>query len=346
MASPGGFAAFLRPRNVSDGQPSALAIALLALRQALAELTARQGPPAATVAARPASSPMASVRPPIRCREIQAADIEGVIGVLERSFPHRDPSHWVRVFKRLAGHRGVPDLPRYGYLLEADGQPVGALLVIFSTTTAGSQTLVRGTLSAWCADLPYRAYAPALAARVLARGDVTFLNITPAPHTWPILVAQGFHPFAANQFAAVPFFCRGPRDARVGRVTEDLLPGPDLAQAECELLADHLRFGCISVTCTWDGQRHPFVFARRWKYGCLPYAQLIYCRSVDDFVRFAGALGRHLARRGLFLVFLDAAEHLRGVPGRLSRTWPKFFKGTQAPRLGDLSYTDRAMFGF
>jgi len=36
---------------------------------------------------------------------------------------------------------------------------------------------------------------------------------------------------------------------------------------------------------------YPFVFRRRWIRGIVPYAQLIYCSDVADFVRFAGPLG-------------------------------------------------------
>lgn len=282
----------------------------------------------------------------LRCREIGPTDIAGVVSVLKRGFPHRDPTHWNRVFGRLAQYRGVAGMPRFGYLLEADGQPVGALLLISSAAAAGTQTQIRGTLSAWCADPPYRSYASVIAAPALARRDVTYLNVTAAKHTWPILEVQGFERFAAKQFVALAGLCPAPRGTRVRSVQKDLAAGDDLSPAECQLLLDHREFGCTSVTCTADGRRHPFVFVRRWKYGFFPHAQLVYCRSVGEFARFAGTLGRFLALRGMPMVCLDADERLPGVPGRLSESWPKFFKGPQPPRLGDLSYTDRSVLGF
>jgi hypothetical protein len=282
----------------------------------------------------------------LRCREIRSADVAGVVEVFGRAFPPRDPARWRRVFTRLEELRPVPGMPRFGYLLEADDRPVGALLIIYRAATAGPATPVRGTMSAWCADPPYRAYASLLAAPALARPDVQHLNVTAARHTWPILEAQGFRRFAGRQFIAVAGLRPGPRGNRVLPVTTDLRPNAALPASECELLIDHLRVGCICITCTAAEGQHPFVFTPRRKYGCVPYAQLIYCRHVDEFARFAGPLGRYLARRGLPLVFLDAARRLPGVAGRFAETWPKFFKGPGVPRLGDLAYTDRALFGF
>jgi hypothetical protein len=282
----------------------------------------------------------------IDSREIQPADIARVIEVLGRGFPQRDPQRWQRFLARLGSCRGVGGLPRFGYLLEVDGQTVGALLLICHVATAQTPAMIRATLSAWYVDPPYRSYAPLLASRALSRPDVTYLNVTPARHTWPILEAQGFRRFCDRQFMAVAGIRRGPPGTRIERVATDLIPGADLPAPECDLLLDHARFGCICIACVTDDGREPFVFVRKRKYGCVPYAQLIYCRSVENFARFAAPLGRHLARLGLPAVFLDADRRLAGVAGRFSDTWPKFFKGPRAPRLGDLSYTDSALFGF
>ena len=74
--------------------------------------------------------------------------------------------------------------------------------------------------------------------------------------------------------------------------------------------------------------------------------QLIYCRDVQDFVRFAGPLGRYLALRGRSLVIVDSNAPIAGLagvfrPGRM----PKYFRGPERPRLGDLAFTEHAMLG-
>jgi hypothetical protein len=73
--------------------------------------------------------------------------------------------------------------------------------------------------------------------------------------------------------------------------------------------------------------------------------QLIYCRDIRDFVRFAAPLGRFLALRGGLIVMIDANDPVPGLVGMFFRdTMPKYFRG-QAPHLGDLAYTEIAVLG-
>ena len=123
-------------------------------------------------------------------------------------------------------------------------------------------------------------------------------------------------------------------------------PGEDLPLSEIELLLAHANYGCASLTCSSGDRRHPFVFVLGRKFGLVPYAYLAYCRDLEDFVRFAGPLGRFLARRGFPVVVLDSNGPVRGLIGRYSANFPKYFKGPDQPRLGDVAYSERAMFGF
>ena len=62
--------------------------------------------------------------------------------------------------------------------------------------------------------------------------------------------------------------------------------------------------------------------------------------------RFALPIGLALARRGVFLMSLDANGPVPGLTGRfLADRMPKFAKGPIQPRLGDLAFTEIAMFG-
>jgi hypothetical protein len=100
------------------------------------------------------------------------------------------------------------------------------------------------------------------------------------------------------------------------------------------------------VWCETAERAYPFVFRPRLVKAVIPCAQLIYCRDIADFVRFAGPLGRFLARRGRPLVILDANGRIPGLVGLFSRgSMPKYFKGPQRPRLGDLAYTEYALLG-
>ena len=109
----------------------------------------------------------------------------------------------------------------------------------------------------------------------------------------------------------------------------------------------HAAHGCISLWCaTARGALIPFVFRPRLVKGFMPCAQLIYCRDLADFARFAGPLGRYLALRGKPIVIVDANGAIPGLVGIFRHgSKPKYFKGPQRPRLGDLAYTEYAILG-
>jgi hypothetical protein len=284
----------------------------------------------------------------LRCREIAQDDVGAIVTLLHRGFPERTRSYWVRALARLSAHATPPGFPKYGYLLEAGDRPVGVILVIFSSMLVKGQTSIRGNVSSWYVDVAYRTHATLLTKRALARHDVVFLNISPAQNTWPILDAQGYRRYSTGQFISIPALSHISPGASIKRVSQDLRPDTDLSKSEVDLLLAHASYGCISVTCTLDNRRHPFVFVRswyRWKSVPLPAALLAYCRDVKDFVRFAGPLGRFLASRGMPMVFIDSNGSIPGLIGKFSDMGPKFYRGPQSPGLGDLSYTERVMFG-
>jgi hypothetical protein len=115
---------------------------------------------------------------------------------------------------------------------------------------------------------------------------------------------------------------------------------------EQDILLQHADLGCISLWCATSERAYPFVFRPRRVKKLLPCAQLIYCRDVDDFVRFAGPLGRTLLRHGKPLVIVDANAPMPGLVGLYRRgSMPRYFKGPQKPRLGDLAFTEYAVLG-
>jgi hypothetical protein len=282
----------------------------------------------------------------IQCREIVGQDIGDVVDLLRRGFPRVRPQHWTKVMQTLVEHRAPEGLPQYGYVLVSAGVPVGVLLVIFSMTTRDATIQLRGNVSSWYVDPRYRLYGPLLSARALAHPGVTYLNISSAPQTRPILERQGYRLLTDKQFFAAAALSRWPRGARLQGVRPGQPITAGLSKEEHELLCDHARYGCISVVCKLSSRVSPFVFVRRRRYRCLPCAELVYCRSVDEFAECAGPVGGYLAVRGMPLVVLDAESPLANVPGRIASAFPKFYKGAHPPRLGDLTYTERSMFGF
>jgi hypothetical protein len=282
----------------------------------------------------------------LRCRQIDEADIKAVASLLARGFPAHDREFWLGAFAQLARHDTPAGLPKYGYLLESAGVAVGAILLICSTIRAGETETIRCNLSSWYVDPPFRAYAPLLVSQALRHKDVTYLNVSSAPHTRPIIEAQGFSRYCDGIFIAVPMLqglFGGPR-VRVFDAAGQ--PDVDFDAGDQEMMRQHTAHGCISLWCATSERAYPFVFRPRMVRGAIPCAQLIYCRDVADFVRYAGPIGRRLARCGRPFVIIDANAAIPGLFGWYSRgNMPKYFKGPLRPRLGDLAYTEHAVLG-
>jgi hypothetical protein len=280
----------------------------------------------------------------IRCRQIADSDLDRLAGLLRRGFgARRTDAFWRHVLASLKARAVPAGMPRYGYLLENEGRLVGAILLIFAATPGGGP--VRANVSSWYVEPAFRSYASLLVAQALKLKQVTYLNISAVPHTWPILEAQGYRRYSSGVFVALPALQRTDAgDVRL--LAADETPDAPHEPFERELLAEHAGYGCISVWCATRERAHPLVFRPRIVKGVIPCAQLTYCRDVADLARFAGPVGRLLARRGRPFVVVDANGPIDGLLGRyLADTMPKFFRGPDRPRLGDLAYTETAMFG-
>jgi hypothetical protein len=288
-----------------------------------------------------------SAAPKIRCRRIVDADAAAVVTLLTRGFATRRPRHfWERVIARLATRSVPADAPRYGYLLESDGTAVGAILQIFSTLRAGGHATARCNVSSWYVDPAFRSYAPFLVSQALKQKGVTYLNVSSIPHTRPIVEAQGYLRYSNGVFVALPCLSRAAAGIRARIVGAEVQPLAPCEAHERELMRDHADYGCVALWCETPERAYPFVFRERRVRGLITCAQLVYCRDVADFVRFARPLGLHLAWRGLPLAILDANGPVRGLVGKyFDQTMPKYFKGGAPPRLGDLAYTETALFG-
>jgi hypothetical protein len=282
----------------------------------------------------------------LRCRLIDKADIGAVASLLARGFPVHDRGFWLDAFAQLTRHEPPPGLPKYGYLLESGGVVVGAILLICSAVKAGDAVIPRCNLSSWYVEPAFRAYAPMLIAHALRHKDATYLNVSPAPHTLPIIEAQGFSRYCDGIFVAVPMLKGLFGGPKVEFLEGDQSPKVSFDRRDQEMLRQHAAHGCLSLWCVADDRAYPFVFRPRLVKGAIPCAQLIYCSDIGDFLRFAGPIGRLLARRGMPLVIVDANGPIRGLLGWFRRgNMPKYFKGPQRPRLGDLAYTENAVMG-
>jgi len=287
-----------------------------------------------------------SASPPLRVRrrQIEERDLSAIGALLAEGFPERTIDYWRRGLARLAARAPVEGCPRFGYLLEVDAEAVGVVLLIYTRFGEGPAAKIRCNVSSWYVAPTYRAYAAQLSAAALKLKHVTYLNISPAERTWPLLTAQGYQRYSEGQVACLPVLSRPPPGARVRTVSASAVNDGDPKHG---LLIAHANAGCLSLVCETAAGVAPFVLApRAIAYSPFRVMQLVFCRDTDDFVRCAGAIGRFLLRRGVAGVILDANAPVPGLVGKyFNGRQPKYFKGDERPRLNDLAFTETVLFG-
>jgi hypothetical protein len=290
---------------------------------------------------------MLAVKP--RFREIEEGDLEAVGDLLTRGFAHRGRRYWMRGLHRQRTRPLPPNVPRYGYLLEHEGVPVGCLLLIHSTRISDGESIICCNVASWYVDPPFRNYAALFASMTQRRKDVTYFNVTPARPTWPILDAQDFVAYCRGLHFTLPALSGRERGMTVKAVAQDTASVAGLPDEELALLRRHAGYGCLSLVCSTAEETLPFIFFRLRKrrgFIPLPALQLGYCRCIGDFLRCAGAIGRYLLLRGKPLVILDANAAVTGLAGFYTEArGRKYFKGPHRPRLGDLTDTELAIYG-
>jgi hypothetical protein len=266
----------------------------------------------------------------VRCRLIEDKDLGEVADLLSRGFPNTSRHYWTAGFARWKSLPVIEEMPRYGYVLDTGFGPVGAILMISSRR--GDHVV--SNLCGWYVDPQWLSHAGLLISLATRLKPVTYLSAAPAPHTWRMLQAHGFSPYNFGRTAAFTLPGRG----RVSERIPENLP-------EAQLLRDHRAMGWVSLAVEKDGALSPFVLRpRRLDKGNVPVMEVMYCRSADELRRCAPALARYFLPRGSlgFLIDGDMETLLSHyVEGRE----PRYFKGPHRPVLGDLAYTEKAVFG-
>lgn len=286
---------------------------------------------------------MSDYPPKIRCREIGVTDLPAIADLLSAGFPKHSRRFWMAVLELLSRRELREGYPRYGLMLEAESVAVGVILLIFAQMPHSAA--VRCCGSGWYVMPAFRCYAPFLISRTFRYRAAVHLNLSPSVHTLPIIEALGYRRFCNGVFVAVPAFSAGSDGTKIKRVVDAMHPESLVSAAYLQLLLDHERFGCVSLWCETQAGGYPFIFRRRFVKRVVPAAQLIYCTSVDDFVRFAGPIGRFLTLRGMPFVMVPANGPIPKLIGKYFDGKPMYYRGPDRPQDGDLAYTETAMYG-
>ena len=285
---------------------------------------------------------MPTTRDAVRLRQITDADLPGIAQLLSEGFPNRSRAYWLRGLDRMKTRPRPDAYPTYGYLLDSRHGPVGAILLFFSLAHSAGEPIVRCNVSSWYVQPEFRVFASLLITATTRDKGVTYFNISALPRTWPTVEAQGFSVYCRGQMYAIPVLRRAVKSAQM-EIFENKKESFDMPDRE--VLKQFSTIGGLSLILRHNGESYPFVFQRHYVKRTVPVYRLAYCRDIEQFIRFAGNLGRFLLKRGTILVQLDANEHLPPLFGWYTeRRGRKFAKGLHPPRLGDLSCSEAAFF--
>lgn len=298
--------------------------------ESINDAAAREAPPDGT------DAPPAKRR--ISVRELTYQDADAVINLLLEGFWDRSPDYWARAMQILRDRELPGPYPRFGYCLAESGRLVGVLLLIFSRDDQGN---IRANVSSWYVQPEFRIFSNMLLAQALSRfPEVTFVNVSPSPHTLKTIGVQSFELYATGTFVAWAALGPWRPSAKISLVAPSKEKGANLLEA-------HAAMGCISLHVLYQNEIHPFIFLPRLAHRSgLKFAQLVYCKNLEDFVYFAGPLGRWLLKMGFLFVILDSTGPIDGLVGRyFDGRKVKCCRGPAKPRLGDLTNTELVLFG-
>src|SRR5579863_3667162 len=123
------------------------------------------------------NDPAPSRAPTIRCRRIDESDVDQIVDLLTRGFPARHPSYWRAGLARMAAARRPGGYPRFGFVMESEGAPVGVILQLFHESRDENGTPhIRCNLSSWYVEPAFRGHASLLASLATRDRNVTYLN--------------------------------------------------------------------------------------------------------------------------------------------------------------------------
>jgi hypothetical protein len=282
----------------------------------------------------------------IALRQIEEHDHSALTDFLAPSFGYPS-SFFTELFEKLRYRETPAALPKYGYLLQNDEKLVGCLLLIFTPVEQAGKASIRCHVTSWFVEPEYRPMASLYFSRALKLKGVDYLNVSARPWVRPIIENQGFRKYSNGQFLMSTWVNALVAARRShAKIVDSELPQGRSSDFERKLMRDHAEYGCICLWCVEGDEAFPFVFHQRPFKRILPGVQLVYCRDMESFVRYARPIARYLAARGQLLLRVDANGPIKDLVGTyLDGVDPRFAKGN-APRQGDLAYTQMAMCPF
>src|SRR5689334_5819769 len=121
---------------------------------------------------------------PFELRDIRGDDLPDLVRLLCEGFPRTRPSYWSTGLDRLSKRVCPAGTEKYGYVLTSENQLRGAVLMISSFHDEEANRRVFVNISSWYVQPAFRGRpSKELLRHACRRDDVTYTNLSAAPHT-------------------------------------------------------------------------------------------------------------------------------------------------------------------
>jgi hypothetical protein len=274
------------------------------------------------------------IKPTIRA--IELADIPAVARLLHRRFMADVP---VATIERVIRHDWPVERPNYGYLMEANGTPVGCILAAYSEREVRGRREFFCNVGTWYVEPAYRAFSLALSTKLLKQErPCTFTALTPNPTSQSVFPRFNYQVLSPGFDVYLP----GARWARGWRTGVRLVNDVEQIARELEppqrrILEDHRPYAVRHFLLQRRGSaRHAYIVTRRRKFhrlgGRVPVTELMYVSDKELAVRHFEWLMLGILAHDRSLA-LAADRRLLGAdaPTGMHVPRPRFFR---SPTLG------------
>lgn len=136
----------------------------------------------------------------VHTRRATLHDADNIIKLLDGFYPGV-PQHWRKLFQPRPWSI-QNDFP--GFVIEDKNKIVGFLGTIFSEQAIDAHIATICNLTTWYVEANYRQFGLNLFAKLMQLPQVTWTNLTPAPHLYKWLLKSGFKPFEDKQRCILP----------------------------------------------------------------------------------------------------------------------------------------------
>lgn len=214
----------------------------------------------------------------ITIRKASLNDEEGVVNLLENFYPGV-PNHWRKIF---TPRNWVVEDDFPGFVIVDQQKIVGFLGTLFSEHETPKGKVKICNLTTWYVEPEYRQHGLTLFLKVMKTPNVSWTNLTAAPHTYEWLSRSGFKTLNDRQVLILPLPKLFGRNRQKQITITDKFSKTDLQPNLHNIFHMHQNLHCKPILIT-HGNQQCLCLLVVTRYKKIPLAKIYYVSDTDLF---------------------------------------------------------------